>query len=207
MKQLTILATLAATTLAGATNLVLNGDFEHNVAGSTQIDVDNSTYNGLMSDSTAYGMAQGIDIVTGGGYGPAAISGDWKVNLRMQGSDSLDYEEISLGLSSALVSGTSYTLTFLAAYSGQAGAVAIGISNSSTSFGNRILSVAPSTEWTRYQYTFTGESGSYLTVRALDGYMSVDDFTLSAPVPEPFTMGLAGLALAAAARRRLRKSA
>ncbi|MCB8932797.1 MAG: PEP-CTERM sorting domain-containing protein [Chthonomonadaceae bacterium] len=39
-------------------------------------------------------------------------------------------------------------------------------------------------------------------------YLGIDDVNLVAsPVPEPFTMGLAGLAFAAAARRRLRKSA
>lgn len=39
-------------------------------------------------------------------------------------------------------------------------------------------------------------------------YVGIDDVNLVAnPVPEPFTMGLAGLALAAAAKRRLRKSA
>lgn len=39
-------------------------------------------------------------------------------------------------------------------------------------------------------------------------FVGIDDVQLNAvPVPEPFSMGLAGLALAAAARRRLRKSA
>ena len=92
----------------------LNGDFEVNTAGTDQINIPNSLYSSLMSNSTAFGSWGGggptggdMDIYNSIIYCGMAQSGNWCVALTSGGTDA-----ISLQLSSPLNTGTNYIITF-----------------------------------------------------------------------------------------------
>src|SRR5690349_20482087 len=82
-------------------NLIVNGDFEINSATGNVYNPSNADFNSIMSAVTAYGVKQGIDIMTAGSpYGSAPQSGNWKVTPSSNASGSK--EQFSMTLSSAL---------------------------------------------------------------------------------------------------------
>jgi hypothetical protein len=114
-------------------------------------------------------------------------------------------DAFSFSLASPVMSGTSYQLSFHA--SGLPGIsstypiqVAIGLSTDPAAFGTPLYtSSAPNGngEWHLFNHGFVAPStASYVTVRNVSGFASVDNFTLT-PVPEPETWALllAGLGL------------
>ncbi len=207
MNAIACAVTVAGLTVA-ASGQVLNGGFEFNSAGSTQFNVSNATYNALMSNSTAFGAPQEIDIITSTGFGSITPqTGSWMVGLHNNLANAAD--ALSLTLGTPVVMGQQYYLNFASAlYSAsQAGTLEIGLSSSATSFGTSIVSASPGsdTTWTLYGYTFTSPvNASYLTlsVSGNNGYVFADSIGLTL-VPTPGAAALMGLGgLASSLRRR-----
>ena len=206
------IAALFVSTSAEATSILLNGNFENNTAGSTQFNMSNATFTATVANATAFGTAQEIDLITSTDFGITPQSGNWKLGLHTQVGGPQD--AFSFSLSSAVVGGTSYTLSFFGALlAGQPpGTIEVGISTSASSFGTLVYSATPffTSQWQQLGNVFVAPSNaSFLTVRtsAFEGYSFVDNFTLdpaSTAVPEPGTMTLLGVGLAAGAWRRLR---
>lgn len=121
----------------------LNGSFENNTALTDHINLTNSQYNNFMSNSTAFGdynsggpNGGGMDIITSSLYCGAAQNNNWYVAMTSGGTDA-----ISLELSSPLIAGSGYTITFYdrACNLYTLGSpVLIGVSDVSNSFGNLV---------------------------------------------------------------------
>src|SRR2546421_3599977 len=126
-------------------DLILNGNFENNTAGATMFNMSNATYNATVANSTAFGTAQEIDLITGTDFGIAPQSGKWKLGIHTQVNPA-NFDAFSLTLASPLVTGDLYDLSFYATNSPTGfqnagpGPVEIGLSTSATSFGTLIFS-------------------------------------------------------------------
>ena len=190
-------------------SLIINGSFEINTAPGNWFNPINSDFNSVMSSVTAYGVRQGIDIQTiGSGWGQAPIDGNFKISPASDQGGNV--EEFSMTLSSPLVSGNRYDLSFYMealnnnVFNG--GHVEVGASTSATSFGTLVYTSPNSSPgWTQYSTNFLAPGNStYLTVRMgndVSGWVGVDNFILNG-VPEPTVMGLLGGAMVLLIRRR-----
>lgn len=198
-------------------NLIVNWSFENNLAGNSSVyNFDNEQYNAWMSDSTAFGDAQEIDIIrTGSSYGDAPVDGDWKIGIAAREEGVQD--AFSLTLSASLVAGDAYDLSFWA-QSFEHGAyvdarISIGVSTSADAFGEWVFTTAPigSAAWGMVSTTFTAPvQAQFLTVRIDlpddwandESWAYIDAFTLAGvPAPGAGAM-LAALMLAGPRRRR-----
>lgn len=214
-----VLLLLTASNGASAVgNLILNGDFETNgaSAGVSQVNLSNPDFSALVSFTTAFGNSNAgtgeLDLyTTDASYISPPQSGAWQVRLH---GDGVNYDAFSLWLSSALVSGATYQLSFHA--SGLPGinpivpvSVQIGVSADPASFGTAVYTSNDTNgtgDWHRYDTAFIAPvTGAYLTVRNVSVSAGVDNFTLT-PVPEPgtYAMLLAGLGLVGLRLRGIR---
>jgi hypothetical protein len=214
MKILISLVSVAALSSMASANLVLNGSFENNSASGNLYNMSNGSFNSVVSDAEGFGGSGELDLINSSGYGPAPLYGNYKVALHSAGAGS-QVDAFSLALSSPLVVGQSYYISFAATinndFNGGSGQLHVGLSNSATSFGNELLYATPNIgTWTLYGYNFTATSAdSYLTVSSSaynNAWIHVDGFSITAnqAVPEPMSIvaiSLGGLALL---RRRKR---
>ncbi len=204
----TVVAIVAIAGGAASGNLVVNGSFEDNTETSTAFNLSDAQFTAAVANATAFGGRDELDLVsTDVTWGLDPQSGDWKVSLNSPGAGT-ESDAFSLDLSSALVIGQAYTLSFWAANNfnsaSSEGDVRIGTSSSATAFGTQIAvtSALTDTEWTNFTLDFTATSAdSFLTVEAFGGYVEVDNFSLTV-VPTPSTAGVLALAGIAAIRRR-----
>lgn len=209
-------ATLLSLAGAAHASLILNGSFEDNTASGNVWSPSNAQFNSIMSNVTAYGVREGIDIETvDSPYGQAPIDGNWKIAPASDlGGTS---EEFSLTLAAPLVAGQSYDLSFYierqVGLPFDGGSVDIGLSTSATSFGTYLMSAtAPDSGWLLAGSSFVAPTaGEYLTVRVTNdksSWVALDDFVLNvSAVPEPQSVALllAGLGVVGlVARRRTR---
>lgn len=191
---------------------VLNGSFETNSSPNTQANMTNLDLSATVASVTAFGDADEIDLVNGGDIGPATPFGAWKLRLHTQTLSVVD--AFTIALSGPLVPGQSYTLSFWAATErDNVGAVEVGISERSNTFGDLVFSGQPNPDgnWTNLGTTFVAPSaGGFLTVRsgAPEGTITnVDNFSLSlaSSAPEPGALALLALgAIGLPATRRKR---
>jgi gliding motility-associated-like protein len=155
----------------------INGDFENNTspAGTNQVNLSNASYNAMMANSIAFGSYGDMDIITTAIYDGPPQSGSWYVAFTGGGSDA-----ISLELTSPLVAGNSYTVSFWdrAPASWIPQPFQIGVSTTSASFGTTVYT-APTpvySVWTNRIATFVAPvSGQYITVQ-LSGAYSLSDW-------------------------------
>lgn len=158
----------------------LNGSFEITSSPvSCNYNLSNASFNALMSNSYAFGSGEELDILVNGCYVTGIPDGVRAVGV----ADT--YDEFSMDLSSPLVAGTSYIISFWI-YAETSfrplGNLEIGVSTTNNTFGNSIGIVSPtSSVWTNHLITFTPSiNATNITVRnVMDGVVHwnhVDDF-------------------------------
>ena len=177
-----------------ATSMLVNGDFETSSfnPNSCLFNLPNATLNAFIPGITAYGPADEIDSQkspTNCLFGGPPESGQTKLCLHRQSAQFGNIgDEFSFQLSSGVVSGSTYTITFYAwsVVSGDpdVGTIDIGLSSVATAFGTPVWTTGqPNTDsWTFMSTSFVAPvSASYLTVRVTPGlqaWIHVDNFAL-----------------------------
>lgn len=143
----------------------LNGSFENNSTGATdQVNIaTNADFDAFMPFTTAFGTFPNLDILNSPTYG-LAEDGLYYVALTGGLTDAFCME-----LSSPLVVGQSYTISFWARnwVGFTALPIEIGTSNSATSQGTVVYTSTAATSgvWTEYTFTFVATSAdSYISV-------------------------------------------
>ena len=163
---------------------IINGNFENNSANGDQINLSNVDLNSKLPGVTAFGSYGDVDIITSGTYGGGgAQDKSWYIALTGGGTDI-----VALSLSSPLIKGKIYTLTFYdrkdAAH--QTSPIVIGISNSNNSVGTIVYSCPEEPvlrTWTKRTCTFKAENNEqFITVQMQSGGISdwanIDNFFL-----------------------------
>jgi hypothetical protein len=170
--------------------VILNGDFEINTSGSScNYNLTNATFNSLMSNAFAFGLGSEIDIMSNClPYCPSAQHGNWYIALA--NSIGTTPDALSLTLSTPLVAGNSYTLSFWD-HGDNSGSypptpIQIGVSTVANAFGTAVYT-APTPivgVWTQRTTTFVApNNGMYITVRATTTqWTQVDNFEILNPI-------------------------
>jgi hypothetical protein len=167
---------LQALTLSGQT--FLNGDFENNTAGMAydQINLSNAVFNTMMPNTFAFGSYGDMDIISSATYTGGPQKGSWFVAFTGGGTDA-----ISMELSSNLIQGKRYTITFWDKCG--AGFVTqpfqIGVSDARDAFGTAVYTCDAMPVvgvWTKRTFSFEAPlSGKYITVQ-LSGGANIGDW-------------------------------
>lgn len=169
MKRLLFLFQLLsfAPTIYGQT--FLNGSFENNTVTNCMYDIDNATFNSVMTNVKGIGELQTLGIFYYNncpGF-DSAQSGNYFVSLENT-SDSTKSTAISMKLADTLQAGFPYTFCYydrgLTLYNGP---VEIGMSNNDSTFGTLIYT-SPTCDTTWQQRTVSFNSpitGNYVTAR------------------------------------------
>ncbi|MCZ6765888.1 MAG: hypothetical protein O7D32_03065 [bacterium] len=185
------------------TNLILNGDFENSTfTPGCNFNQSNASITAGLANITAYGAATEIDEMSNGtscGFAGPPQSGTVKLAIHRQ-SVGGSTDEFSFLLSSAVVAGTAYDISFYSwsdlSFDPDVGWVEIGLSSSAASFGTLAFSgTSGTTGWVLSSGTFTAPvNATYLTARvtaSAEAWIHIDNFTLElATVPvEDLTWG------------------
>lgn len=157
----------------------LNGSFEDNTAPGDQINVTNAVYNSLVNNSIAFGSYNGgglaggnMDIIGSANYcASPAQDGSWYVALTGGGTDA-----ISLELSSPLITGNLYTITYFDRHGFLSNNVPhpfyIGVSISDTIFGTTVFTspIPDSCGWSMRSFSFISpDTCRYITAKLSAG--------------------------------------
>ena len=170
----------------------LNGNFEINTAGADQINISNASFNGFMANTVAFGPSGNMDIINSNTYCGFRQSGCWYVAFTGLANDA-----ISMRLSAALVTGTTYNMTFwdkaCTPFSCGPLPMEIGVSTVNNAFGTNVYTAPLSTDgvWVQRIFSFVApNNGQYITVRMNAGsgcnWVQVDNFSFA-----PFTASTA----------------
>ncbi len=194
---------------ASAVNIVQNGDFEDNSAGTTQFNVNNGVFGVFMAGGAAFGGSNELDIVTSTDFGIEAYSGKWKVGLHQNTGNDSNRDEFSLTLTQAVTAGQAIKVSFatVGLPGSPIGGIEIGLSNNASDFGTLIFGGNSGTSTAWKVFTFEGVApadGSFLTVRnslERDVYAFVDAVSLEV-VPAPASLGAVVGGAALLGRRR-----
>ena len=182
-----ITAILFFTSVSGSfSQQFLNGDFEETTApaGVDQINLSNASFNSMMAHSFAFGTYGDMDIINSAVYNGAAQSGSWFVAFTGGGTDA-----ISMELSSPLMAGKTYAITFWDKGSSSfiPQQFQIGVSNEKSSFGTPVFTgeMPVTGVWTKRSFSFTAPlSGLFITVQLagandISKWAQADNFSLS----------------------------
>jgi hypothetical protein len=177
----------------------LNGNFEkHTVPyGTDEINLSNASFNTKMDNAFAFGTYGDVDIISTANYSGLAQDGSWFVALTGGGTDI-----ISMELSSPLVKGNAYTITFWdrASNGFTPQPFQIGVSEVNDAFGTPVYTaeLPVSGSWTQRNCTFVAPvSGKYITVQLsgannVGDWAHVDNFSFGAPENTVSTGGITG---------------
>ena len=161
----------------------LNGDFEKTTAtiGTDLINLTNADFNSKMESTFAYGSYGDMDIINTATYNGLPQNGSWFVALTGGGTDA-----ISMELSSKLISGKTYTISFWDRGSSnyQPQPFQLGISNDKNNFGTAIATAETPIVgvWTKRTLSFIAPmDGIYITVQMtginnLQDWAHIDNF-------------------------------
>jgi len=101
-----VLVLAAAITGPASGNVVNNGSFELNSAGTSRYNLSNPAFTGYMQSAHAFGVSEELEITFGVDYGIAAQDGSWKVGMHERARPGTGSDAFSLSLSSAVTAGT-----------------------------------------------------------------------------------------------------
>ncbi|HYV93958.1 MAG TPA: T9SS type A sorting domain-containing protein [Chitinophagales bacterium] len=177
-----ILVTTTISFSASSQNLILNGSFENNIAATNVSDLT-SNWPIYVSDSWEVDGGS-MDLITSDDCGTPS-NGNWFVRTSPQ-SGIWPYLAFSLKLSTALVAGVEYNISFDKKYCGpNSSPIDIGISDDSTLLGTVIHTFdAPLVNsWAPDSYAFLAPSSAkYITVNVGisggTGQVALDNFVL-----------------------------
>ena len=166
----------------------INGSFETTTSSmSCQYNLNNSSFNSMMSSVFGYGAGNELDIIIPGCFNPATPQGQRAVGLAAFPSD-----EISIPVTPSLVAGQNYSFTFWA-YAELSfrsrGDIQVGASTSNSAFGTLLFTGATTgSAWKQFTVNFTAPNNStHITVRNIpDGIVHwnhVDDFRFVTLLP------------------------
>lgn len=153
--------------------------------------ISNAGFTAAMANATGFGEANELDIMQAppctGDFGFPAQSGAFKIGLHQR--TFAGEEAFSLELTSPVIAGQAYTLTFFASQlvDAVAGPVEVGLSSSATDFGTLVATGLPlsAEAWTEFTSTFVAPvDAAHLTVRqstVFDSFSFVDNFQLGEP--------------------------
>lgn len=176
---------------------IINGNFESNSVTDCDYNNTNLTFNTKVTNVYSFGAG---DVSGPGGFqGEVDIqknncfvtpqSGNWCLGISASNNLVNDADAIALQLTSNLIIGQSYQLSFYV-YGNTTlmpaitvSTVKIGISNSNTSFGNLIYTATPTANiWKNFTFSFVAtQNSNYLTVSNSIGNPSwnqIDNFKL-----------------------------
>jgi hypothetical protein len=170
-------------------NLILNPGFEnHSLSNGCYTNQAASFVTSSLDNIAAFygGTLNGVDIgVNDGCYAGGAHSGTTHIVLAGLSGPNM-FEGISFELSSGLISGNTYDLSFYAANSTSSSteSLRVGVSSEADSFGTEatLVPLGSNSAYTQYSISFTAPaSGNYLTIEpAVLGnfWFGLDDFSL-----------------------------
>ena len=169
----------------------LNGSFENTTVTACTYNINNTAFNSVMSNVIGFGLAAELDIQKLDCYISSIPDGDFVVSLNAKALSN-NVDAIALELSSPLVSGESYTVTFKAQanteFSTEIATINIGCSTTSNNM------IAPTiftptlvaAQWTSFSFNFVApNNGKYITVvpaknlAATSAWTTFDDFKIS----------------------------
>jgi gliding motility-associated-like protein len=200
-RTLCLLVALVHLSVLSYAQTILNGDFENNTAAGDMINTSNAVFGSYVNNVYGFGSYNGggaaggnLDIINSNNYGGLAQSGAFYIALTLGGSDA-----VALQLSSPLIAGNTYSLSFYdrkpAGY--VTDNIQIGLSAANNTFGT-LVHTAPmpvNNVWSLRTVTFTAPlTGSYITVRTggafnVSGWVQVDHFVLGALTTGTITGG------------------
>ncbi len=156
-----------ASTIYGQT--FLNGSFENNTVTKCMIDIDNVTFNSVMTNVKGIGELITLDIfyVNICPYFGYAQSGKYFVSLENT-NDSTKSTAISFKLSDTLQIGSDYSFCFYdRGLTLSVGPIEIGVSNDDSTFGSLIYTSPPAdTVWTQREVIFNApQKARFITAR------------------------------------------
>jgi len=200
MKKLILLLVLFMFMFAHGQSLI-NGSLESTAAPWCYDNLSNGAFNGDMPGANAYGGASELDIYWQNGcwYFPATAFGDWFTVLDVMWTSPLKYDALNLKLTSALVTGKTYSLSVWTAAEIHANSVlatpiTVGISTKNNTQGTIIDTIpAPPKDgqWHNYIITFTCPISGilYISFTAAGDttyrWTAIDNIELSQPQPLP----------------------
>ncbi|HRI44246.1 MAG TPA: hypothetical protein PLL78_00090 [Fimbriimonadaceae bacterium] len=154
---------------AAAQEMVLNGGFTNNTAGSTVFNMSNADFTNTVANCTGFGTAEELDLIYGTDFGPQPPVGNIKIGLHRQANGNSD--AFSATLNGPVFPGQSYQLQFdLSALAGGAGSIEVGISNSPNTFGTLVYAADSIDGWVHHNVIIVAPvMGQYLTVREVPG--------------------------------------
>ncbi len=186
MKQLLLAFFLVLNLFAkGFAQVILNGDFENNTAATCEFNLSNAEYSDKMLNSWGIGPNQELDIQTFTCGYAVPPSRNWFVSLSK--IPPATYDELSLKLSSNLIAGNTYKISYLEfsadTFENEIVPLEIGLSTNAFDFGQLIYTSIPILNtWTLRTFSFVApNNGDYITVRidsagTLKGWNFVDNF-------------------------------
>lgn len=187
-KTIVIVSTLFFLAVSTSTaQKFLNGDFENTTAptGIDQINLPNQSFNAMMANNFAFGTYGDMDIINTSNYSGAAQHGSWFVAFTGGGTDA-----ISMELSSAMVAGKSYSITFWdkASTGFVTQAFQIGVSTEKDILGTVVYTGQPPVigVWSKRSFRFVAPvSGKYITVQLagisdISHWAQADNFSITA---------------------------
>ena len=186
MIKFTLAICISISCFPALSQIIINGDFENNLADSCTYNLTNAEFNDTIPYVNSYGINEEADILTHG-CNIIPQSGNWCVGI--SSAPSGGHDAITLELDSALNIGNSYEIKFWAygntTFTPVGDSVKVGLTSSDTSFGETLYTFSPTANtWKEHTIQFSADSNfSFISVEIKEdfhsGWVQIDNFTIS----------------------------